>query len=94
MALKPEDLLAVVNKRRKLLGLPEIPDLKRDTDVSQGLAEGGMQGTGEQTKESALADVKALLDVAEKGLESSTKAAVASLLKNIGAVEANSALLP
>ncbi len=93
-ALKPEDLLAVVNKRRKLLGLPEIPELKRDTDVSDGLAEGGIHGTGEQTKESALADVKALLDVAEKGLESSTKVAVASLLKNIAAVEANSALLP
>ena len=27
-ALKPEDLLAVVNKRRKLLGLPEIPELE------------------------------------------------------------------
>ena len=84
----------MVNKRRKLLGLPEISELKKDTDVSDGLAEGGIQGTGEQTKESALADLKALLDVAEKGLELSTKGAVASLLKDIAAVEADSTLLP
>ena len=94
MALKPDDLLAAVNKRRKLLGLPGDSELKKDTDVSDGLAEGGIQGTGEQTKESALADMKALLNAAEKGLESSTKAAVAALLKDIAAVETDSALLP
>jgi energy-coupling factor transporter ATP-binding protein EcfA2 len=93
-ALKPEDLLAAVNKRRKLLGLQAIPELKKDTDVSEGLAEGGIQGKGEQSKESVLADLKALLEAAAKGLESPTKAAVASLLQNIATVEANPALLP
>jgi energy-coupling factor transporter ATP-binding protein EcfA2 len=93
-ALKPEDLLAVVNKRRKLLGLQAISELTKDTVLSEGLSESVMQGGGGQTKESALADLKALSDAAAKGLESSTQGTVKILLQNIAKVEADPTLLP
>jgi energy-coupling factor transporter ATP-binding protein EcfA2 len=89
-ALKPEDLLAVVNKRRKLLGLHAISELTKDTIISEGLSEGVMQGAGGHTKESALADIKALADATAKGLEGTVKI----LLQNIAKVEADPTLLP
>jgi hypothetical protein len=61
-ALKPEDILVVVNQGRKLLGLQAISELTKDTILSEGLSESVMQGDGGQTKESALADLKALSD--------------------------------
>lgn len=93
-ALKSEDLLGVVNKRRALLGLHPISDLKKDTDLSEGLATSQAQDVGGQNKESALADVKVLADAVEKGVESPIKTAVESLLKNIAKVEADPSLLP
>ncbi len=39
-ALKAEDVLAAVNKRRKVLGLPLLAELTKDTDVSQGIGQG------------------------------------------------------
>ena len=93
-ALKAEDLLGVVNKRRKLLGLPEIAELTKDTDLSEGLAEGGIQVDSGQSKESALADLKALLDAVAIGVESQTAADVKLLLQNMAKLEANPTLLP
>ena len=92
--LKSEDLLLVVNKRRKLLGLEEIPQLTKGTVLSEGLSESGVQGDGGQTKESALADLKALSDPAAKGLESSTQGTVKLLLQNTAKLEADPTLLP
>lgn len=93
-ALKSEDLLAAINKKRALLGLQPIPELKKDTDLSEGLAASQAQEAVGPNKESALADVKVLADAAEKGIESSIKTAVESLLKNIAKVEADPLLLP
>jgi hypothetical protein len=36
--MRAEDLLAAVNQRRKLLGLPEIAELTADTKVDVGLS--------------------------------------------------------
>lgn len=93
-ALKAEDFLAVINKRRKLLGLPAITELTKDTDLSEGLAGGGIQVDSGQSKESALADLKALLDAIAIGVESQTTAAVTSLLQDIAKLEATPTLLP
>lgn len=92
--LTTEDLLTGVNKRRKLLGLEAIAGLTKDTDVSEGLAAAGGPEGGGQTKESALADIKALSDAAAEGLESSMQVIVKLLLQNIAKVEADPALLP
>lgn len=92
--LKPEDLLAAVNKRRKLLRLQAISELTKDTVLSEGLSESVMQGDGGQTKESALADLKVLSDAAAKHLESSTQGTVDLLLQNIAKVETDPTLLP
>src|ERR1017187_5501695 len=78
-ALKSEDLLTAVNKRRKLLGLQPIAELTKDMDVSEGLAAGGTPGGVEQTKESALADVKALQDATAKNIEAPVKSSLKSL---------------
>lgn len=93
-ALKPEDLLAGVNKRRKVLGLQAIPHLSKDTNLSEGASEAGLQRDAGQTKESALADLKVLSDTVSKGVESSTQAIVKILLKNITKVEGDPTLLP
>ena len=63
-ALKSEDLLAAVNKRRKVLGLASIETLTKDTDVSVGIDGGAGKGEAGQSKETALAD---LADVIELG---------------------------
>src|SRR5262249_46773121 len=60
--LRPEDVLEVVNARRKLLGLRVIRELTADTKVDAGLA--GTARTSEFNKESALRDIKALSDAA------------------------------
>jgi energy-coupling factor transporter ATP-binding protein EcfA2 len=92
--LKPEDVLAAVNKRRKLLDLQPIVELTKDTDLSEGLSTGEAQATAAQNKESALADVKALLDRAQNGLESQTQETVSKLLESIARVDADPELLP
>jgi energy-coupling factor transporter ATP-binding protein EcfA2 len=93
-ALKSEDLVEAVNKRRKLLGLQTISGLSKDTVLSEGISEGVIQGDGGQSKESVLADIKALSDAAAKSFESSTQKTVKSLLQGIGKLEADPALLP
>jgi energy-coupling factor transporter ATP-binding protein EcfA2 len=93
-SLKPEDVLVVVNQGRKLLGLQAISELKKDTDLSDGLSQSVVQGEGGQTRESALADINTLSDAAAKGLESSTQDIVKSLLQNIAKLESEPLLLP
>jgi energy-coupling factor transporter ATP-binding protein EcfA2 len=92
--LNPDDVLAAVNKRRKLLGLQTITELKKDTDPSEGLSTGETRDAGSLTKETALADIKALAEAAAKGLESSVQENVALLLQNLAKVEADPAFLP
>lgn len=93
-ALKPEDLLEAVNKRRKLLGLNGIAELTKNTGLSEGLSAGETQEASSLTKETALADIKALSDATAKGLESAVQANVKLLLQNIAKVEADPTLLP
>ena len=92
-ALNSEDILSVVNKRRGLLSLPAIPELTKTTDLADGLATSGERTDGLQPKESALADAAALIAALEAGPESSTKAAVTSLVDAIGTIEADPTLL-
>ena len=91
-ALKTEDILSSINKRRKVLGLSEIVHLTKDTSVSEGIAQAASKG-GEQTKESAMGDIKALSAAMEAGLKTSTEGDITSLLENIAKLEANPSLL-
>jgi DNA repair exonuclease SbcCD ATPase subunit len=72
-ALKSEDLLVAVNKRRKVLGLQPITELTKSTVLSEGLSDGGIQSEGAQTKESALADLAALTSALATSPEGSTR---------------------
>lgn len=92
--LKSEELLAAVNKKRTLLGLQPLVELKKDTDLSEGLATGTAPELVGQNKESALADVKVLAEAIKKGVEAPITIAVESLLKNIVKVESEPSLLP
>jgi hypothetical protein len=93
-ALKSDDFLAAVNKKRTLLSLQPLLELKKDTDLSEGLATGTAPDVVGQNKESALADVKVLAEAIEKGAESATTIAVESLSKNVAKIEADPSLLP
>jgi hypothetical protein len=92
-ALKTEDILSSINKRRKVLSLIEIVNLTKDTSVSEGIAQASSDGS-QQTKESALGDIKALSAAIETGLTASTKGDITSLLDNIAKLELNPTLLP
>jgi hypothetical protein len=92
--LKPEDLLLAVNKRRTLLALRPITELKKDTDLSEGLSSGETQDANSLTKETALADLKALRETETSGPESALHETVTVLLQNLGKVEKDSSLLP
>lgn len=92
-ALKAEDLLAAVNKRRKVLGLSSLDALTKETDVSGGIGEGAAEGDSGQSKESALVDLAALLQLVDAGLEASTATVVSTLLKDYAALDANPGLV-
>ena len=61
--LAADELLAAVNKRRKVLDLSEIPELMADTAVDEGLS-AAAKGS-DFNKESALRDLKALSEAAD-----------------------------
>jgi hypothetical protein len=63
-SIKHDLLLEAVNKRRKVLGLPEIAELTKETKLDGGLITGG--STSDFNKESALRDIKALADAEQK----------------------------
>src|SRR5262245_17858348 len=92
-ALKAEDVLAAVNKRRQVLGLPLLAELTKDTDVAQGMGQGDAEAGNGQNKESALADLAAVIQLADAGLETPTRATVSSLLKDYAAIDADPDLL-
>ncbi|HUQ98795.1 MAG TPA: ATP-binding protein [Gemmatimonadaceae bacterium] len=92
-ALKVEDVLAAVNKRRNILAVADITALTKDTDVTDGIAQGGGEGEAVQSKESALVDLGAVSELVSKGLEASTQATVTELLKDYAAIEADPGLL-
>jgi hypothetical protein len=92
-ALKTEDALAAVNKRRQILGVLDMTVLTKDTDVTEGIAQGGGDGETVQSKESALVDLGAVSELLNKGLEAATQPAVMELLKDYAAIEADPGLL-
>lgn len=92
-ALKAEDVLGAVNKRRTVLGLPVLEDLTKDTDVSEGIGQGAAEAGGGQNKESALTDLAAFIQITDAGLETPTQAIVSALLKDYAAIDADPDLL-
>lgn len=92
-ALKAEDVLAAVNKRRQVLGLPSLAELTKDTDVAQGMGQGDAQTGNGQNKESALADLAAVIQLTDAGLETPTQATVSALLREYAAIYGDPDLL-
>jgi hypothetical protein len=92
-ALKADDLLQAVNKRRTLLSLAPLTTLTKDTDLSEGISEGAAQEGAQQSKESAMADLQALLNLAVKGFESDLKSSVEQSLQGVAKIEAAPSLL-
>jgi AAA domain len=87
--LNSTDLLEIVNKRRRLLDLPEFAALTSETKLDQGLAAGAKQGA--LNKKTALLD---LMQVAEGSVTFPclAKENVASILANLAKLEADPAL--
>jgi hypothetical protein len=92
-ALKAEDLLQAVNKRRTLLSLAPLTALTKDTDLSEGISEGSAQEGAQQSKESAIADVQALLNPVVNGFENDLASSVEQLLQGVAKIEAAPSLL-
>lgn len=88
--LRAEDVLEAVNKRRKLLGLPEIAELTADTKLDAGLSAAAK--TPDFNKQSALRDLKALSDAA-KGCPDLAKTEAAAIVSDLAKLEADPALL-
>jgi hypothetical protein len=92
-ALKAEDLLQAVNKRRTLLALTPLTALTKETDLSEGISEGSQLEGSPQSKESAAADVQAILSAIESGVETELVASVTQLLQGVAKIEAAPLLL-
>lgn len=88
--LTKDDVLAAVNAQRKVLGLAEITQFEAETLLNAGVLESG--GQPAFNKAAALRDVGAVSD-AEGGFAALGKTEVAALLKDIGLLEADPALL-
>jgi hypothetical protein len=82
--------LEAVNKRRKVLGLPEITELTADTKLKAGLSTAAKMS--DFNKQSALRDIKALSD-ATKGFPDLAKTEAAAILSAFAKLEADPALL-
>jgi len=89
--LKNEEVIGLVNQRRKLLGLDLISEVTPDTDVSAGLTQKKASQTVAQTKETCLRDIKALVD--SLATEDTPDETVALLLEHVGTLESNPELL-
>ena len=89
-ALKPAELLEVVNKRRKTLGLSEIGALAPDTALDLGLADATK--TADFNKQSLLRDLKAVSGAVD-GLPVAGKKLATELLTGLGKLEADPTLL-
>ena len=85
-----EELLEVVNKRRKVLELAPILELKTDTKLDAGLST--TPKPSEFNKESALRDLKALAD-AEKDFPGFAKTEAAAIVADLGRLAADPSLL-
>jgi hypothetical protein len=89
-ALRVEDLLEAVNKRRKLLSLVEIAELSADTTLDAGLSVAAK--VNDFNKQSSLRDVGALAEV-EKGFSGLAKTEAAAIISDLARLEADPALL-
>jgi hypothetical protein len=89
-ALKPAELLEVVNNRRKTLGLSEIGALAADTALDLGLVDGTR--AADFNKQSVLRDLKAVSGTVN-GLPVAGKKIESELLKGLGKLEADPTLL-
>jgi recombinational DNA repair ATPase RecF len=88
--LRAEDLLEAVNKRRKVLSLPEIEELTADTKLDAGLSAAAK--SPEFNKQSALRDLKAL-SAAANGFVDLAKVEAAAIVSALAKLEADPALL-
>ncbi len=88
--LHSEDLLAAVNKRRDVLGLPSIAALTPDTKLDGGLSD--TVAPSEFNKESALRDLAALA-AAQKGFPDLATAEAAAVIADLEKLEGDPALL-
>jgi energy-coupling factor transporter ATP-binding protein EcfA2 len=89
-ALKHALLLETVNKRRKVLDLPGIDELKKETKLDEGLVAGA--AAAELNKESALRDIKALVD-AEQNSGEFGKKEIQTILADLAKIEDDPTLL-
>ena len=87
---KAKDLLASVNARRTLLGLPRISELTADAKLDAGLSVATKPF--DFNKESALRDLRALADAA-KGFAELGKAEAAAITADLARLDEDPALL-
>lgn len=79
-AITTIELLEKVNRRRAILNLPKIAELKKTTCVSEGISDEGSEERPKDTKETALKDLGSFLEEVHVGLEESTKGSVQTIL--------------
>ena len=88
--LSPEDVLAAVNQRRKVLALPVIKELTADTVLNAGLAEGGPQPAF--NKATAMKDLEAVRE-SQAGFAALGGTATKAILADLAKLEEDLALL-
>lgn len=90
--LKTAQFLEVANARRALLGLPALTELTKNTNLSGGVPADTASKTLPHTKETALSDIKALLDMM-KTAEAVTKPHADKIEAHLGTLDADPMLI-
>ena len=88
--LLADDVLAAVNQRRQVLGLPAIAEFTADTVLNVGAAEGGSQPAF--NKETAMKDLEAVKE-AQAGFPSLGETETKTILADLATLERDLALL-
>ena len=86
----PQEILRVINERRRILGLVELDDFSANVKLDRDVQAGGLNTPF--NKVSALADIAAL-QTALQGIEAATAAETATMLEGTQALQADPGLL-
>ncbi|MER2513246.1 MAG: AAA family ATPase, partial [Nitrosomonas ureae] len=91
--LAPDEILPVINKNREILGLDPIQELKKDTNLGEGVSKAGNTSKLAFNKESAQKDLSAITKTIESGLDDTAKKALSDIVEKLIEIDEDPSLL-
>jgi len=92
-SLGTEEILPIINKNREILGLDQIIELKKDTNLCEGAAKSGSSAKPAFNKVSAQKDIEALTKIIISGLDDTATKAVSHIVEKLNELEEDPSLI-